>query len=128
MSSIAGHHPLSPLDQSSITASRSPGIVLVIDRNMSTRAEALALLDVLAQTLRDPQLDPATPISLLMFGSTVVLARVGRLEGEGDMPFVLESDVLDRAVTGSNSSTEYRAHSLRASARLLNSRRVIRLF
>jgi len=109
LSSMAGHHRAlsssSFLDQSggsSTSGSGPPGIVLVIDRNMSTRAEAIALLDTLERTLRDPQLDPATPISLLTFGGTVALARVGRLGGEADVPFILESDVLDRAVTAAD--------------------------
>lgn len=104
--SMVGHHRAlsssSFLDQSggssSTTGSGPPGIVFVIDRNMPSRAEALALLDTLEQTLRDPQLDPVTPITLLTFGGTVALARVGRLGGEA----LLESDVLDRAVTGAD--------------------------
>lgn len=109
LSSMGGHHRTlsssSFLDQSggsSTSGSGPPGIVLVIDRNMATRAEAMALVDTLEQTLRDPQLDPATPISLLTFGGTVALARVGRLGGEAHVPFVLENDVLDRAVTAAD--------------------------
>ena len=81
-------------------APATPGVVLIIDRNISTRAEAASLIQTLEQTLRDPHLDPATPVSLVTFGGTVSMYRVGRFGGEANTPFVLKSDVVDRALTG----------------------------
>jgi hypothetical protein len=97
-------HSTSSLDGSnaSLATAPPPGLVLVIDRNMTSRAEALGVVEALELTLQSPALDPATPLTLLTFGASVSLYRLGRLGGRDEEAQALEHDVLDRAVTGSD--------------------------